>query len=550
MESPHQLRGKTLWNLIPVIAAFLIGLFSLPSGLRLDDFAQGHHLSATLSGTDTSAWWDIFALADFEPGKRFSGAMPWWTVDGLHIRFFRPVAAASHLIDYAMCPESPWAMHAHSVAVHVLFVALVTTLYRRYFSAKKAAIAALIFAVSMIHASSVTWIANRNALLAGVFGVTTLLLYQDWCAGKRRGLLAIPSLAAALLSAEAGIVIFGLLFAVPLPENARNKKQPLGHHRWFSAAVLVAVAVLWRLLYSHYGFGAMGSGAYIDPLHSPALFLSLLPERLTWLVAMSVSPIRPLLDDSLPISLRTALGVLFAVASASVLYSARLRENRRWLAGALLSMVPLAASIPGERLLTISFIGLCPAIGSAALLSLQPSLWTRLTGLATGATHLLVSPALFILNALSFQPANPIGQQLGDVKSRNLVLISAPSVLNVTLLLESRVTNKLPRPAFVWYLWISEAPKFRRLGCCTLEVEDPHGHGREYFAAFFRGQNTPLEPGQKIKTLGYDVTIADVDGDGYATKARFEFQAPLEHSNLVFADWTGEDFERVPAGNL
>ena len=63
-------------------------------------------------------------------------------------------------------------------------------------------------------------------------------------------------------------------------------------------------------------------------------------------------------------------------------------------------------------------------------------------------------------------------------------------------------------------------------------------------------QNTPLAPGQKIKTLGYDVTIADVDGDGYATKARFEFRAPLEHSNLVFADWTGEDFERVPAEDL
>ena len=546
----HQPRANVLWNALPALAALAIGLFSLPTGLRLDDFAQGHHLSATLSGGGSSAWWDIFALASFEPGKRFSGAMPWWTVDGLHIRFFRPVAAASHLIDYALWPRAPWAMHAHSVAIHVVLTGLVTKLYRRFFSPRKAAVAALVFAVSVNHASAVTWIANRNALLAGVFSVATLLLFQDWSAGKWRGLLAIPCLITTLLCAEAGVVIFGFLIALPVPGETEPQSSSILRHRWSSLAVLLATATLWRLLYSHYGFGAVGSGAYIDPVRSPLLFLSLLPERLGWLVAMSLSPVRWLLEISLPISARIALGALFAATTASIVYAATLLENRRWIAAGLLSMVPLAASIPGERLLTISFIGICPAIAGAILLTSRTGIWRRVAGFTTVATHLLVSPTLFALNALSFQPSSPIGVHLGDIKSRNLVLISAPSVLNVTLLLEARATRAQPRAAFVWYLWVSENPEFRRVGCCTLEVGDPSGHGREYFAAFFRDQSTPLAPGQAVKTLGYDVTVVDTDVDGYATKARFDFRVPLEHSNLVFANWTGDDFERVSAKDL
>jgi len=48
-----------------------------------------------------------------------------------------------------------------------------------------------------------------------------------------------------------------------------------------------------------------------------------------------------------------------------------------------------------------------------------------------------------------------------------------------------------------------------------------------------------------IKTLGFDVSILKVADDGYATAARFDFRVPLEHPNLVFAEWTGADFQNV-----
>ncbi len=538
-------RASFAWSVLPVVAALALGLTTLGSGLRLDDYLHGGQIRATLGGTSIAPWWDIFFLADFDPGKRFSGSMPWWTVDGLHVRFFRPVAALSHLLDHAAWPRTPWAMHAHSLAFHLIFVGLVTAAYRRYFCPKKAGVAALIFAISTNHASTVTWIANRNALLAGIFAVGTLLLYQDWCAGRRRGVLAVPCFVAALLSAEASLCIFGLLLALPLPQQNSGHGPPNRRRQVVSGAALILITVVWRLLYSHYGFGAVGSGAYVDPMRSPTLFLELLPERIASLLAMGLVPFRLLTRSDVSLLARGSLAVMFLVSAVAVLRVARAREHRFWALGGLLALLPLVASTPVERLLTIAFIGFCPAIASVILDGLRRGIWNRISGGATAITHLLVSPALFVAYALSFQPDPPLGLELQGTKSRNVVLISAPSVQDVTHLLESRFVNRLPRPAFIWYLWISESPRVRRDGCCALEIEDPSGHGREPFSEFFRDQESPLERGQTIKTLGFDVGVLEVDGTGYVTKARFDFRMPLEHPNLVFAHWTGEDFENV-----
>ena len=544
LSSPASTTVSHRWLAIPTLAALGLGLTTISSGMRLDDYLHGGQLHAALSGTSTSPWWDIFFLADFNPGKRFSGTMPWWTVDDLHIRFFRPIAALSHLLDHALWPRTAWPMHVHSILLHLTLVGLVAALYRRYFDVRKSAIAALVFAVSVNHASTVTWIANRNALLAAIFGIAALLLHQDWCAGRRRGLLALPSLAAALLSAEASVCIFGFLLVLPLPEEA-TRHPSATRRRWTSAALLLALTLFWRALYTHYGFGAVNSGAYIDPMRSPALFASVLPERLAWLFGMGLGPLRVFAHGPLPVAARVALGTIFTGSALATLRAAWAHENRLWLVSGLIAMVPLVASTPDERLLTLAFVGVCPAIAGAILGILRPDRPSQVGAIAAVVSNLLVSPALFASYALNFQLDPPIGLRLERTESRNLVLISAPSVQDVTHLLESRFVHELPRPAFIWYLWISESPEVRRDGCCAVEIRDPQGHGREPFSEFFRSQDLPLEKGQTIKTLGFDVRILEVANDWYATAARFDFRVPLEHPNLVFADWTGADFENV-----
>lgn len=534
-----------LWLLLPLFAALVVGLTTLDSGLRLDDYLHGSQIRATFEGTSQSPWWDIFFLADFEPGKRFSGAMPWWTVDDLHIRLFRPLAAASHILDHRLWPEAAWAMHVQSVVIHIIFVGLVTLLYRRFYTVRVATVASFTFAISINHASTVTWIANRNALLAATFCVATLLLYQDWCGGKKRGLFAVPLLVAGLLCAEASVGIFGLLVFLPLP-NQEHEQGVSSSRRWGLLAALIVTTLVWRALYSHFGFGALNSGAYVDPVRSPMLFGSLLPERILTLSAMAVAPVRLVLGSELAEPLQRALTLLLVGCGFAVLRVGLTAPHRRWLAAGTVAILPLVASTPEERLLTIAFVGFCPAIATAILGAASSAWLSRVTGVIVGALHLVVSPALFVSYALHFQPEPPLGLELEGTKSRNLVLLSAPSVQNVTQLLESQYVNQLPRPAFVWYLWVSDSPTIRRDGCCAVVISDPRGHGREPFSEFWRDQQTPLEAGQEVKTLGFDVRVEDVSAEGYVTKARFDFRLPLEHPNLVFADWTSVDFENTP----
>ena len=78
-----------------------------------------------------------------------------------------------------------------------------------------AGIAAMAYAVNDTHAVPVGWLANRNAVLAGLFGVLTLLLHDRW---RRMGLkfaawLAPIAYLLALLSAEAGVAICAYLFS-------------------------------------------------------------------------------------------------------------------------------------------------------------------------------------------------------------------------------------------------------------------------------------------------------------------------------------------------
>ena len=50
---------------------------------------------------------------------------------------------------------------------------------------------------------------------------------------------------------------------------------------------------------------------------------------------------------------------------------------------------------------------------------------------------------------------------------------------------------------------------------------------------------------QDARLRRYDVKVVEVDQQGFATKARFDFRVPLEHATLVFADWTGDDFRII-----
>ena len=182
------------------------------------------------------------------------GAIPWWTLEGVRVAFFRPLSTLTHWLDYRLWPNSDGLMHAHSILWYGGLCALVVVFYRRFWGrTPTAGLAALLFAGSVGHLSGVASIAGRNVLIVAVFGLLTLMLHDWWRRdGRRAGALLAPfSLLLALLSAEAGVAVLAYLAAYAVFLDRATWPRRL--------ATLVpygVVVVMWRLVYQHLGYGA------------------------------------------------------------------------------------------------------------------------------------------------------------------------------------------------------------------------------------------------------------------------------------------------------
>src|SRR5687768_16010672 len=127
--------GTSRWRWIiggrgALFLATLLGvaltLPSLRAGLFADDHYQRWILTAGRTG-DAAAFAEIrppplemfsFADGDARRTRRIKehGLVEWWVHDHTRARFWRPLAAATHVADYALWPQRIEWQHAHSIA--------------------------------------------------------------------------------------------------------------------------------------------------------------------------------------------------------------------------------------------------------------------------------------------------------------------------------------------------------------------------------------------------------------------------------------------------
>lgn len=220
--------------------------------------------------SDTSIWnraANVFHFFDAELGTterlREYGALPWWTAESATVRMFRPLTGLTYWVDATLLAGSPLLIQIHS---RIWFVAMcwgVWLLYRRNLEVVAAAVlATLLFVVDRNHLITLTWFAARNAYMALLFGVVTILLHERWREEGRRGsgAFACVSLACALLSAEAGLTVVGYLGSYAL------LRDPHGWLRGLMAlAPTAAIVLAWAVFYRVSGYGAAGVDLYLDP---------------------------------------------------------------------------------------------------------------------------------------------------------------------------------------------------------------------------------------------------------------------------------------------
>jgi len=541
---------------IVVGLAFVLGLASLDNGLLADDHVHYRLLVAHSAGTSDAPWWDLFVLVEHDPkrtiGTRTSGRYPWWVDPDLHIAFFRPLSAASHHLDHRLWPSSGVLMHAHNLAWHAAACAMAWALARRLVSDPRVAgLAAIIYTLSFTHVLAWSWLANRNALVSTFFALAGLLAHVRWRAeGKRGGAVAAPLLlGAALLSAEGAVVALGFLLAYEL---VVSQDRPRARLLALVPALLIVFA--WRMVYDQLGYGTFGSGGYIDPVGEPLAFLQALPTRYAALLGLSVSaPFLPGLPLMLWIASAVSVGLIvltFLVSPASKRGAARFGA----LATAL-ACVPLAASIPVDRLLVLASFGValvCAELLDAWLLC-RRSLTHMLAAAWVGLLHIAVPGVVGVYVSGHIEQVLQLhnrayGPELPNdgLSKKALIVLHTPNYPAADNLGANRTLRGLAPPNFSWILHAGPTPP--ELVCVdeqTIELRDSSSGwpGAGFSAQFRNVASKPFEVGETVRTIDYVATVVEVD-EGRATAVRFEFRARLDHASFVWARWAGDEFVR------
>jgi hypothetical protein len=554
-----------------VVAALLAIVLLLPAlraGFMMDDYSQilwlrgGPHATGGPRGV-----WDMFRFQDggratFRQGLD-AGFWPWWSNPDLRLAFLRPVTSLTHAIDHWLFRDSPALMRLESILMYGAAVAIVGAAYRRVLGATVACgLALLMYALDDGHAVTVTWISNRNAVLAAAFGFGALVLHDRAVrSSDRRARLAAPLvLALGLLSGEAALGALGYIAAHAL----WLQEDRLGARLKALAPYLVVLAA-WVAVYKLGGYGAGGSEFYIDPGREPARFGRALAMRLPVLLHGQFGFPPSDLWLMVPFEKQTTVlpfvvAAVLAGAAVLVFGVRRSRENGFFATGMLLSLVPVCAVIPSDRLLMFAGFGAFGLIGDflTAPRELMPHARRVLVRVAGGffvLVHLVAAPFLFaargVTNArMLHEPIERVAASLppsSEMAGKTLVLVNAPDVLTPAFGIFVRARRGEPMPARIRQLAVAVEGRamVRRTGERSLEITLTKGFFHEAFSHVYRPVDQPIALGDRFEVAGMAATVkAFTSNRQRAGTIEFAFDEALDGGSFVWVLWKGTRFER------
>jgi len=543
---------------IAVVIGLILTLPALRGGLLGDDYV---HRSILLGvgnvGAQARPLLDLFAFVPEGPRHKEAlelGTLTWWAHPQLKVHLLRPVASLTHLLDYALWPDSFALQHLHSLLWYALAVFTVASFYRRVHGATVVAgLAAIFFAVEDAHALCAGWLANRHALVSLVVGMLALHAHHRWRRGQGTGwaVAAVCALAVALLCSEAALGAAAYIVAWELTMEDSPWPRRL-------AALLPygLVVAAWRVMYSALGYGTNGSGLYVDPGLHPIGFLVALAER--WPILQLAQWFQAPVDLFLLLPRGAQVGlVALSVLACAILLRAFLpllvgsRRARFWALGMSLSLVPLCAAFPMNRLLLFSGVGAFPLLAlliqRTSLLSGRGPESARGRTLAAfllvlhgplAAVLLLVTVGALPLFAGAFEHGHLTAPTDGDPPGRTFVFVTGQEFPVVYLAIIRQLEAPAVAPRRVALLSsISSRNTAYREDRDTLVVVAEAGFLRASVDRLERSLDLPFQVGERIERPDFTAEVRALTADGRPLEVAFHFHAPLESPEYRWLAW-------------
>lgn len=536
------------------------------AGLVADDYIHVLRLSPDvgMEGFDKAPL-DLFTFASGEEAQRRSlmeeGLFAWWTAEDFQLAFWRPLSSATHVLDHLLWPRSALLKHAHSMAWFSALLVVLALVYRRFHVPWVAHLALLLYALDDARGFVLSFVANRNALIAAVLALGALVAHDRWRrAGWTVGSWLAPLLLGlGLLAGESALAVTGYLFAHAVFLDTGSLRRRLSR-LWPYAAVAVAWMTAYRLL----GHGTRGSGIYVSPLDEPGRFLGALIERAPVLLLAQAGGF--VSDLWLVIPPRGqpvvhGLALVVAMAAGWLLWPLWRRDPvaRFWTLGLLLATVPICATFPMDRLLVFTGVGAMALVAQLLALALgndgaAPP--TRRPALRTAAVvlvglHLILAPLVLPVRALSVRFLNAFAARSTEaipkdeaVRGKTLVVVRAPADGSVGYTLTERAVLGAPRPERIRLLASGlGSVQVTRLDERTLKVRPAFGFCSTEGERMVRGLSRPFRPGDEVRLSDLQVLVTAVNAEGRALEAVFRFDRPLEDPSLLWLSWQGAGLE-------
>jgi hypothetical protein len=554
---------------LPLLAALgmLLASPTLRDGMLGDDFIHLSFMLSPAGPVQSGSFYGLFSFIDGNPehiqALKAKGQLTWWASEHGHLAFWRPLTELTHGLDYLLWPQSPALMHLQSLLWYGLLILLLGKLYRAFMpSLLEANLATLLFAISSLHAFVIAWLAARNQLVAGCFTVLTITSFHLWRsgAGRRHGWLAAAALALGLLSAEGALATMGYLVAYAVTLDTAPWRKRLA-----ALAPLVAMVLMWRLIYEALGYGCAGSGGYIDPGSEPLRFAQALMLRLPAMLLAQLYGVSTALFITLnhPAQMVLALVATVAIALTGLaghyfkLWSTPLA--RFWALGALLALVPVCAAQANDRLLLTAEIGLngllamwLTTVGTHRRLFHGWRSWApKGVTLLLVAVHLMVYPLALVTWSIVIKGMSvgtlqdePLAlTDAGDNPSTRVIVLNAPNPMLAYYYPYMRSHFGLSNPASLHVLagGANEELSLRVLDEHTIELSTRKG----FMDWMSRDVDTePFRVGDQVHLGHLNITVLAVSANGTPQTALFRFERPLDDATWQFYAWQGNGFAR------